>query len=72
MHTSRTDAFRRLLGLAEELMENQGVSSDTTLEEDLGKTLTLVNTDGSKSWWPELNKWIEAVKSKVRNQLIFS
>ncbi len=72
MHTKRTDAAKELKGLAEELAKSQGVSSCTTLEKEFDKIRTLANTDGTKSWLPEVNKWIEDVKSKVREQLILS
>ncbi len=72
MHAKRTDTAKELKGLPEELTKSQGVSTDTTLEEELGQIRTLANTDGTKSWLSEVNKWIEAVTSKVREQLILS
>ncbi len=70
MRTRRSDALKGLEDLAEELKKSQEFSSGKTLEDDIGRTLTLANTDGSKPWLPELNEWIEAIKSKVRRQLI--
>ncbi len=64
MQTRRTDALKGLKDLAEELKKSQEVSSDITHREVLGKPYA--------SWLPDINKWIEAINSKVRKQLIRS
>ncbi len=60
MQTRRTDALKGLKDLAEELKKSQEVSSGRTHQDDFGKT--------SASWLPDINKWIEAINSKVRKQ----
>ncbi len=70
MPPKRETALADLRRLAEELRNSKVVSCDRTLENDFGQICTSANTDGSKSWLPEINKWIEAIKSKVREQLI--
>ncbi len=54
--------------LAEELGNCKLVSSGRTLEEELGQSSTLANSDETKSWLPVITKWTEAIKSKVRKQ----
>ncbi len=68
MRTNRSNALTSLRQLAEELRNSKVVSS--RMIEDVGRTRTLANIDGTKSWLPEMNKWIESIKSKVRERLI--
>ncbi len=70
MPPKRETALVDLRRLAEELRNSKVVSCDRTLENDFGNICTSASYDGSKSWLPEINKWIEAIKSKVREQLI--
>ncbi len=63
MQIRRGNALKELKSLAEKLTKSQVVSSDRTLQE---------GTDRSKSWLPDINKWIAAINSKVREQLIHS
>ncbi len=70
MPPKRETALADLRRLAEELRNRKVVSCDRTLGNDFGKICTSASNDGSKSWLPEINKWIEAINSKVREQLI--
>ncbi len=72
MPPKRETALADLKRLAEELRNSKVVSCDRTLANDFGKICTSASNDGSKSWLPEINKWIEAINSKVREQLILS
>ncbi len=72
MQTKRTDALKELKGLAKEITKSQEFSSNRTPEEDLFQTGTFANTDGTKPWLLEINELREAIKSKVRRQLIHS
>ncbi len=69
--TKRTTALTDLRRLAVDL-KNSKVVASRMLKEDLGQTRTLTKTDGIKSWLPEINKWFEDIKSKVREQLMLS
>ncbi len=71
MLTKRNNALETLRRLAEKLRNSKVVLSGM-LEQDLDQTLTIASTDGSKSWLPEINKRIEAIKSTVRKHLILS
>ncbi len=64
MQTKRTDALKGLKDLVEELKKSQENPSGRTHQDDFGKTYA--------SWLPDINKWIEAINSKVRKQLIRS
>ncbi len=63
MFTERDNVLADLRRLAEELGNSKVVSSGRTHEKD---------TDGTKPSLPEINKWIEAIKLKVRNQLFLN
>ncbi len=72
MLNERTNALAHLRRHADELKTSKVVYSGSTLKEDRDQTGTLANTDGNKSWLPGINKWFEAIETKVREQLILS
>ncbi len=71
MQTRRNNALAALKCLAESLTNSEIVLSDKTWAEELGQTCIWANTDGTTSSLPEINKRIEDIKLKAREQLIF-
>ncbi len=72
MQTRRNNALAALKRLAENLTNSEIVLSDKEWAEELGETCIWVDNDGTKSSLPEINKRIEDIKSKAREQLFFT
>ncbi len=71
MQTSRQAARAELQQLAEKLRNHKMVLPHLTLIEELDFIWNWANTDGSKSCLPEINRQIDAIKLKVREQFFF-
>ncbi len=72
MQHRRQNALTDLKCRAEKLSNSRIVLSDGRLEEEIAKICAWANTEGSKSCLPEIDKKIEAIKLKVREQLFLS
>ncbi len=71
MQARRNNALAGLKRLAENLMNCDKVLADRAWADELGQTCIWANTDGTTSSLPEINKRIEDIKLKAREQLIF-
>ncbi len=72
MQRRRQNALTDLKCRAEKLSNSRIVLSDGRLAEEIEKIFAWANTEGSKSCLPEIDKQIEAIKLKVREQFFLS
>ncbi len=71
MRVRRNNALTELKTLAENVKNCKLVLSDRTLKEWLEQMLMWANNDGVKSSLTEVEKRINHIKLKVRNQVMF-
>ncbi len=70
MQRRRQNALADLKCRAEKLSKSRIVLLDGRLEEEIAKNCAWANTEGTKSCLPEIDKQIEAIKSKVCARLL--
>ncbi len=70
MHSTRKHALTDLKRVAETLRNSRVVLSDRTLVDELAQTCVWTNNGGTQACLPDIQKRIDKVSLKVREELI--